>query len=122
MVGDHRVAGPHRQVVADLAHAQAERAEVHRNMRRIDHQTTPGIEQGAGKIETIPYVGRQRGALEHLAHLGGQCAEAMGEQRQLHLGWAGLVPGLSRRLGAGWIGSRRWVGLGQESLSWIVCG
>ena len=38
MVGDHRVARFQRQFPADLAHAQPQRPQMHRNVRRVDHQ------------------------------------------------------------------------------------
>ncbi len=71
VVGHGHVARTEREQRAHLAHAQPERTEVDRDVRRVDHQVAVRVEQRAGKVEALAHVGRKRGALQHLAHVCG---------------------------------------------------
>jgi hypothetical protein len=83
MVGDRDVSRPERQGGRREAHAKPQGAEVHGDVRRVDHQLAMGVEKGAGEIQALLDVGGNGGALEALAHLVGDGGEAMSEQLQL---------------------------------------
>ena len=80
MIGDDRVAFARRKASHDLPDADAERAEMDRDMRGADHQPSLGIEQCAGKIEPLPDVGGERGAAEQRAHFLDDAHEAVAHE------------------------------------------
>ena len=58
--------------------------EMHRGMGGIRDQIAVRIKQGAGEVATFLDVGGDGGALQGSAHLLGNGAETIAEQRQLN--------------------------------------
>jgi hypothetical protein len=83
MVRHHHVAGRERHDLAQPAHAQAQRSEVHGDVRRVDHQLPGRIEEGAREVEPLLDVRGDGRAPQPLPHLPRHRGEAMGEQLQL---------------------------------------
>ncbi len=103
VVGDHRVAGLHCNHPAHLAHAKPQRSQMHRDVRRVDHQPPLGVEHGTGKIEPFLDVGRQGRAPQHLAHLARDGGEAVGEQAEREgVRWRHQPPAPRRRSSRSW--------------------
>ncbi len=92
MIGHHHVARLERQRRGGQPHADAERAEMHRDVRRVDHQLAGDVEQRAREVETLLDVRRDGGALQALAHLARDGREAVGEQLELDGGGGGAGP------------------------------
>ena len=79
----HRdVAGAELQLRRDPSHAFAERAEVDRNVGRVDQQPPFRVEHPAREVETLLDVHRHRRPLQHHAHLGRDGGEPVREQLQ----------------------------------------
>ncbi len=78
VVGDHHVARLEGPVGDQLADAETHRAEVDRDVGRVDHQPACGIEQGAREVLALLDIGRDRGPLQHLAHLAGDRSKSGG--------------------------------------------
>ncbi|MCS1412173.1 MAG: hypothetical protein M2R45_05377 [Verrucomicrobia subdivision 3 bacterium] len=77
VIGDDHIARLEGESFGDGSCAGAEGAKMHGNMGGVRNELSRFIKQGAGEVETILHVGRNRGSLELGSHLGNQVLEAM---------------------------------------------
>ena len=59
----HHIARLEGDVFGNLSHAESKGSKVYWDVRGVDDEFATVIQQGAGKIETLLHIGRDRGAL-----------------------------------------------------------
>ena len=84
MVGHRHVPWSQVQHGRDPAHAEAHGPQVDRDVRRVRHEFSVRIQEGAGEVQPFPDVHRKRGASELFAHLLHQGQKALHEELLLH--------------------------------------
>mmetsp|Transcript_96225 Transcript_96225/g.207639 ORF Transcript_96225/g.207639 Transcript_96225/m.207639 type:complete len:513 (+) Transcript_96225:322-1860(+) len=86
VVGDEDVAVGQPALLRPVPHLELDRllhgAQVDREVRRVRHQAALRVEDGAGEVEPLLDVDRDRGPLQAPAHLLRDAHEAVGEQAE----------------------------------------
>ena len=84
-VVDHQeVAGAPVAAFHQVRHGVGHGAQVHGNVRGLGAEAAGGVEDGAGKIQPVLDVGRQRAGAQQGAHLVTNTRQAVGENTQLY--------------------------------------